>query len=509
MKLFSLSTAAPLVMGLLIANGSAWAFPTNVGFDGTPTITPTPTVFNTTQQAICQANTIDVSVTITTPSYTAAGTCETVSPSIKRETTGTGTVAVTANGSALSNGGSGNTYTGTISSGSEGLSSVIFRVIATDTTNSTSCTGGAPDVTTTASRTTSYVLDKIAPTVRVASYSPQPQGQQTIPTITAGSSVALNVRLNNGSSGTPYSFELSAVKGTDTIGPETLDGYNFSGPNGPNDNGIDSVENSRNLSLQTSCTTPVGIYTMALKTNTQDICGNDFPQNIKDPAGTTGQQPPPASQGNDISGMFEVLPAVELSTVTHLLGPLPPNGDYDFEQCFTSFGNKRKLITNPGSVHIAAIVNATVPSSCEATFISNPTVTLKLPVEFSFLLTGNSPAAHVFIGEATSGFDFHYPNFDGLQEITDSAIISGETTKTITVDLSNVDVGFGPGQIPSSYTIYVRAHSQYTASVIAAQNQLFTFTTGAGAGGGLTASDTETLIANPTSGICSPAGELS
>ena len=98
---------------------------------------------------------------------------------------------------------------------------------------------------------------------------------------------------------------------------------------------------------------------------------------------------------------------------------------------------------------------------------------------------------------------------DGLSEVTSAAIISGELTQTITVNLSNVDVGSGAGQIPSSHTIYVRAHMHYTGPGVAASDQIFTFTTGAEADGGLTASDTEILIANPTSGVCSAAGELS
>ena len=136
--------------------------------------------------------------------------------------------------------------------------------------------------------------------------------------------------------------------------------------------------------------------------DTQDLCGNAFPEITKDPAETHD-----GLSGNDPSGTFEVLSPVELGDITAVLSQ-PSSGDYGFDQCFTSAVAKKKLTNNPGSVHIAAVVTSTVPSSCENLTIANPIITLTLPAGFSFLRTGVSPAAHVFIG-ATTGFDYRDP----------------------------------------------------------------------------------------------------
>lgn len=490
---------------LLSAGGSAWADP-SISFSNL-SIVPS-SAFNSIQAVCSPATEIAVSVDITA-TFDAAGTCLNLGGGTKRQATGGGALsALTAgdgtNSCTLLNT-SGNTYACSLPVRPEGGPyTVTVDATATDGNTTTSCTGASQSPTKTSSTSTKYVTDEVAPTVRVASYSPNPD-PNPIPQITAGSSIALNVKLKDGSSGTPYSFELEAYNATDTIGPAPLSGFSFDGPNGPNDDGKDPIENSRDIALQTSCTTPPGIYTMRLETNTEDLCGNPFAAIVMDPAGTTGQNPPPASQGNNPSGTFEVLSPVELSTVTHIIGPLPPNGDYSFEQCFTTKGNPKKLIVNPGSAHIAAVVNATVPDTCEEASITNPTIKLTLPAGFSFYLTGGSPAAHVFVGEAAA-FDFHDPETDGLLEVTDAALISGQLTQTITVDLSNVDVGFGPGQIPTSDTIYVRAHTRYTGSDPTPHGQ-FTFLTEAGIGAVMTASDTEKLQANPAGG-CSPDGLL-
>jgi len=233
---------------------------------------------------------------------------------------------------------------------------------------------------------------------------------------------------------------------------------------------------------------------MKLQTDTADLCGQPYSTIVADPAVTTA--PGGGEGGNDPSGTFEVLSPVQLSTVTHILVPLPPDGEYGFEQCFTTKGNARKLIVNPGSAHIAAIVNATVPETCQDAVIVNPLVKINLPIDFSFYLTGGSPAAHVFIGVPTgAAFDFHDPESDGLLEYTGAATITGQFTQTLTVDLSNVDVGFGPGQIPTDNTIYVRAHTRFTGSTT--PHGQYSFETQAGLGGVISASDTEKLQANP------------
>jgi hypothetical protein len=368
---------------LLIAGAPAWAAP-SISLNNLSISQSSP--FNSIR-AVCSPETdITVSVDIV-PTYDAAGTCLNLGGGTKRTATGGGALsALTASDGTNSCTlilASGDTYTCSLPVSPEGGPyTVTVNATATDGNTATSCTGASQSPTKTSNTSTKYVTDKEAPTARVASYSPNP-GPNPIPQITAGSSIALNVKLKDGSSGTPYSFDLEAYNATDTIGPATLSGFSFGGPNGPNDDGKDPNENSRDLALQTACTTPPGIYTMKLETNTEDLCGNPFATIVMDPAGTSGP-----GGNNNPSGTFEVLSPVELSTVTHIIGPLPPNGDYGFEQCFTTKGNPKKIIVNPGSAHIAAVVNATVPDTCETAVITNPTVKLTLPTDFSFYLTG-------------------------------------------------------------------------------------------------------------------------
>jgi hypothetical protein len=75
----------------------------------------------------------------------------------------------------------------------------------------------------------------------------------------------------------------------------------------------------------------------------------------------------------------------------------------------------------------------------------------------------------------------HYPQT--LKEVTSLIPKTAITVldQTVTVDLSTLDLGLGlgAGVIPSTYTIYVRAHAIYDSNVynVPADNSLYTFGT--------------------------------
>jgi hypothetical protein len=484
-KAFTRTTLSPIVAFLallMICAGSAWASPSvSIG-----AIAVSPSNGFNGIVAVCGSTaTISVSVNVTA-TYDSSGTCLNLGGGTKRTATGSGVLTVTANGSAPSSV-SGDTYTFDLAAGPEGLNTVTVNATATDGNTETSCTGSAQGPTRTGKASADYVTDQSAPTLTILSYAPGPVDPSPIPQVTAGEAITVHTQLDDGSSGTPFTVTLTAS------GPGTLaftDSDTFGGPSGAKDNGKAPTKNNL-IALQTSCSTAPGIYTMKVDADTQDLCGNAFATITKDPASTHD-----GLSGNDTSGTFEVLPPVSLSTITHVISEFP-TGDYGTDQCFTSIAARKKLTNNPGSLHIAAIVTSTVPGDCSDLTISNPQIVLTLPAGFSYLLTGNSPAAHVFIGSG-AGFDLHYPA--GFTEVTDSAgiVVNGNT---ITIDLSKVDVGQGPGVIPTGLTIYARAHAIYSGPGAPASNATFSFSTAASANNGtLTASNSEDIVGNPSGG---------
>jgi hypothetical protein len=96
-------------------------------------------------------------------------------------------------------------------------------------------------------------------------------------------------------------------------------------------------------------------------------------------------------------------------------------------------------------------------------------VTLTLPDGFSFDTTGASPAAHVFVFDAANGFDYHYPQPN--TEVTLPKAAFTKSGQTVTIDLSSL------GDIPSSDTIYVRAHAVFTGGAVPADGTQYIFTT--------------------------------
>ena len=493
MKSVTRRTIGPIlaVLTLLLLGGSsAWATP----FSSFSNLSISPSSpFNSIKAVCSPATNITFSVDVT-PTFDPINTCvntATSGPAVKVRAAGGGTLTgVTANGVPLSNT-SGSTWSGTISVGSEGLNTITVIATATDSVTTTSCSPGGNNATGTSTDTSAkYVTDQQAPTLEIQAYAPGPVDPSPIPQIHAGEAITVHTQLTDGSSGTAVSITLSTSAGPGTIDPFTDDTDTFGGPSGPNDNGKAPTKNN-SIALQTLCSTTPGIYTMRVDADTKDLCGNFFPTITKDPAKTHD-----GDSGNDPSGTFEVLSPVSLSTITHVISEFP-GGDYGIDQCFTSVAGKKKLANNPGSVHIAAVVTSTVPGDCSDLTIANPKIVLTLPLGFGYLLTGGSPAAHVFIGEGT-GFDLHNPV--GFTEVTASAGIT-VSGNTITVDLSSVDVGPGPGVIPTGLTIYARAHAVYSGPGAPSADTSFGFTTMASANvGALTASHTETIVGNPSAG---------
>jgi len=228
---------------------------------------------------------------------------------------------------------------------------------------------------------------------------------------------------------------------------------------------------------------------MTAEAQTEDLGGNDFDTIYSQYVDLPGN-----SDGEAID-TFEVTPGVNLGDQTLVVSELPPSGDYASMTCFTNRMSGRKVSTFPGSLHITATVNTTGPCKDFAT-ISNPVISLTLPAGFSFADKGKSPTAHVFVGPAGGGFDFHYPvTFTEVTSLVKQTV-SGQTD---TVDLSNLDLGLGKGVIPSGDTIYVRAHAVYTKSTVSPDGTPFVFTTSttAGlAGGTSTGSESQTVVAS-------------
>lgn len=385
-----------------------------------------------------------------------------------------------------------------------------------------------PVTSTKKSAGTTYVADEQPPTMLVQAYSPGPPGICSVTTTTScatdadcpngetclnipqvqqGSDLDVDVKFNDGSSGTPFTIKLSASDGNPPDDLASMISDNFGGPSGANDDGK-APPKTNTLTLHTECSTPVGTYSVEAEGDTQDLCGNSF-----DPIGPNPAQTDPCGKGidpntgltqcgNDKTGTFQVTPGVQLEDQTGVVSQLT-NGDYGIDQCFASAQANRKVVNTPGSVHITSILTSTGPCA-SLTTLTDPVITLTLPPGFKFDKTGGSPLAHVFVGSGT-GFDLH--SGAPLTEITSPSVsISSPSTDlagniSITVSLT--------GSFPADGTIYVRAHAIYSAPSPASSNQTFTFSTSATTGsdaGQLSNSSSYSIVANPTTGTCNADG---
>jgi hypothetical protein len=383
------------------------------------------------------------------------------------------TVTVTANVSE--------DVTTTVSTITTNKSCTSSKGVTTCITVSTSNDTSTKTITKTASGngTGNYVLDINPPILTL-------KPDQSQPTVSQGENKNIHNVIVAGSAGTSYTLTDTAT------GPggytSSADG---SGIFASSNDGIAPDEHDL-VSVHIACDAPVGEYSAAAVAHTVDLGDKDF-----DPITSVHYVD---NKGNDIgeaTDTFTVLPGISLEDQTTVVSELPPSGDYAPMSCFTSTQSGRKVSTFPGSLHITATVNTTGPCAGFGT-ISGTVITLTLPEGFKFDTTGNSPAAHVFVGPAASGFDYHNPST--FQEVTSLIPKPSASGQTVTVDLSNLNLNQGPGVIPSSDTIYVRAHAVFSGSAPAADGTPYVFTTSTGSTlpgiGSTTNSSSQTVTAS-------------
>lgn len=351
--------------------------------------------------------------------------------------------------------------------------------VGTTTTVGPTCDGGVTKTGSGSNTAASYVLDIYPPILTL-------KPDQSQPTVLQGEDKNIHNVLIAGSAGTPYTL-------TDTVtsaDQSYTNSANGSGTFGPGKDGIASDDHDL-VAVHIACDAPIGTYTANAVAHTVDLGG--FGGVPFDPLSS---QDYTDNKGNDSGGAidtFQVLPGIALEDQTQVVSELVPGSppEYAPMTCFSSTTAKNgKVTTFPGSLHITATVN-TIGPCIGVDNISGTVITLTLPVGFKFDVTGASPHAHVFIGPAASGFDFHYPQT--LSEVTSlipNPVISGQS---VTVDLSNLDLGLGAGVIPASDTIYVRAHSVFSGTSAPGDNTQYVFTTSATS---KLAGDTEPTIAS-------------
>lgn len=400
----------------------------------------------------------------------------TTSITVANKTT-TVTAADFNSSASLSGGGP---YTGTLGtplSGTDGVKTVtVSAIVSEDVTTTTTittkfwsghCSGtvlstssGDPTSSTvtktgSGSNTGAYVLDINAPLLTLQPDNPQPFVQQ-------GSNKFIHNVLYNGSANTAYTLTDTAVG---PGGPYSANGSGTFGPDTQHD-GIAPREHDI-VAIHIPCDAPTGVYIASGTAYTVDLGNNSF-----DPINSVDYTGPPAGNA---SALFTVTPGIFLEDQTLVVAELPPSGDYAPMLCFTSTTAKNgKVNTFPGSLHITATANTTGPCSGFGT-ISGTVITLTLPSGFKFDTSGASPAAHVFVGPSASGFDLHYPQT--LAEVTSLIPKPSISGQTVTVNLSSLNLGFGAGVIPSSDTIYVRAHAVFSGSPAPAEGTQFVFST--------------------------------
>lgn len=317
-------------------------------------------------------------------------------------------------------------------------------------TTGPTCDGGATK-TASGSGAGSYILDINSPILTL-----QPDQAQS--SVMQGEDKNVHNLLVAGSAGTAYTL-IDTVTSGDLSYSNSANG---TGTFGPGNDGIAPTEHDL-VAVHIACDAPVGDYSAAAVANTSDLGGNPFGQ-----ISSTTYVGPPDGGATDT---FTVTPGVFLEDQTAVVSEL--SGDYAPMSCFTAATSGRKVSTFPGSLHITAVLNTTGPCAGFAT-ISGAVVTLTLPAGFSFDTTGASPAAHVFIVDATNGFDFHYP---GPEIALPKSAITGASGQILTVNLSSVNLGQGPGVIPSNDTIYVRAHAVFSGGSVPADGTQYPFST--------------------------------
>jgi hypothetical protein len=275
------------------------------------------------------------------------------------------------------------------------------------------------------SNTGSYILDINPPTLVLDPDSGQPTVQQ-------GGDKNMHNHMEQGSAGSSYTL-TDTVTAPDTVTTFSANGLGTFGPNG---RAVDLV------AVHLACDAPVGSYAMSATAATNDLGGNAF-----SPISYTSPE------------TFNVVPGAALQNQTYIVSDTPDG--YNTMGCFSASTSGKKTSTNPGSFHLAAVVNTT--GKCAGVdSMTGTTITLTLPTGFAFDVTGGSPAAHVFIVDAANGFDYHYP---GPEISLPKTAITGANSSTLTVNLNGVSINGGlPGVIPGNVTIYVRAHITFNGA---------------------------------------------
>jgi hypothetical protein len=373
--------------------------------------------------------------------------------------------------------------------------------ITTNNMSANSCGGtilssnrGTPTSSTvtkygTGSGTGTYVLDINPPVLNLkpitAQHSIKQGGNKVLHNVLVGGSAMTNYSLTDTGVG-PVSNTATA-SGGDNFGPAGQRG------------GI-APDKHDMISLHLPCGCAVGDYNVDpanTLANSADLAGNPFP---------------PVSSANTES--WTVLPGESLEDDTTVVSELGPNLDYAEMTCFsTTLGGpagNQKVNASPGTLHITATINTMGDCAGFGTITFTPytpgglaPVSLTIPAGFSFMTSGNSPAAHVFIGPAAKGFNLHYPVT--LTEITlpNSAFINpGGDLQTLIVDLSAADLGLGKGVVPANNTIYVRAHARFSWGSVPLDGTRYTFSTSTsailpGMPGPMTAGSSQDVYALP------------
>jgi len=272
-----------------------------------------------------------------------------------------------------------------------------------------------------------------------------------------GGVVNYNITSKLGSAGT--GFDLKAL----ASGPanlESSDGtFTFAGATS---SGI-AADSQQVVGLTLACN-PFGTYTSDAQLLAVDLCGGSW--------GTIKS----SDDGGFTLPTFDVTEDSvncsneELGVTTVVTAPLESD-NYEGVECFESHKagrGKNKTVATPGTVHVGSVVSMPAGDieDCDNT-ISGLMVTLTKDAAFDWTMSGGSPATHVFWGDAGGGF-FYHSGFP-LTEITGDVLavggISGGTDNDdndIDINLSNVDVGCGPGEFPYGGTLYARAHVRFS-----------------------------------------------
>jgi hypothetical protein len=300
-----------------------------------------------------------------------------------------------------------------------------------------------------ATKTAQYYLDVEAPTMSHVILST---------TVEQGNHQSHTTRVSGGSSQQNYDLSAEAKgphlgDGT-TLGPASLTDQTF---DTDTSDGIaaDAVDTDV-MYLDTYCpATPIGTYSDSAFVAPTDLCGNT-------PWGISGVID--SSSNGDASLEFDVTACTPsgLTIQPDVFAPLD-GINYTGVQCYTSMlsatgkgRNKNHVLAYPGTLHAAAVL-----SNDSGEDQTGVTITITIPEDFDFTLTGKSPSVHVYGGDITASFDAHDgAPLAGVPPARYDLTPVSAGTKTVTI--SNIDLGDDPGVLKDGKMIFARAHVNLT-----------------------------------------------